>query len=125
MNNRLMIGLWRLMIKLPPSLWEKRMAGAKEKFKKEFSFMTGDHRAVHHYVVRQLPYGKDPLSPSAIAAALGMTRERVDALLDDLEKHMTFLYRNGNRDVVWAYPVTLEKTPHRLAFHTGEEIFAA
>ncbi len=125
MNNQLMIGLWRLMIQLPPSLLEGRMAKAKEKFARELAFMTGEHRAVHHYVVRQLPYATSPLAPEAIAAALGMDRERVETLLDDLERHMTFLFRNDRREVVWAYPVTLEKTPHHLTFGTGETVYAA
>jgi hypothetical protein len=125
MNNRLMIGLWRLMIQLPPALWEGRIARTEDKFKRELRFMTDEHRAVHHYVVRQLPAVGVPLSPESVAAALGMARERVDAILDDLERHMTFLYRNGHRDVVWAYPVTVEKTPHRLTFNTGEKIYAA
>jgi hypothetical protein len=124
-NNRLMIGLWRLMIQLPPSLLEGRMAKAKEKFARELAFMTGEHRAVHHYAVRQLPYATAPLAPEAIAAALNMDRERVEALLDDLERHMTFLFRNDRREVVWAYPVTLEKTPHHLTFGTGETVYAA
>ena len=125
MNNQWMIGLWRLTIQLPPSLLEGRMAKAKEKFARELVFMTGEHRAVHHDVVRRLPSATAPLAPETIAAALGMTRERVAALLDDLESHMTFLFRNDRREVVWAYPVTLAKTPHRLTFSTGETIYAA
>jgi hypothetical protein len=49
----------------------------------------------------------------------------VNAILDDLEKHMTFLFRNQAGEVVWAYPVTVEKTPHRVTFDTGETIYAA
>jgi len=125
MQNRLMIGLWRLMIQLPPSLLEGMMAKAREKFARELAFMTGEHRMVHHYAVRQLPYATSPLAPESIAAALGMNREKVEALLDDLERHMTFLFMNDRREVVWAYPVTLEKTPHHLTFGTGETVYAA
>jgi len=38
---------------------------------------------------------------------------------------MTFLYRNVAGNVVWAYPVTVEQTPHRVIFNTGESIYAA
>jgi hypothetical protein len=45
--------------------------------------------------------------------------------LDELEQHMTFLFRNAQGDVVWAYPVTVEQTPHRITFDTGEQLYAA
>ena len=38
---------------------------------------------------------------------------------------MTFLFRNSQGAVTWAYPVTVEPTPHRVAFSTGEEVYAA
>jgi hypothetical protein len=38
---------------------------------------------------------------------------------------MTFICRNDEGMAVWAYPVTVEKTPHRLTFSTGEQIYAA
>ena len=38
---------------------------------------------------------------------------------------MTFLFRDNHGRVVWAYPVTVEKTPHHVRFDTGEELYAA
>jgi hypothetical protein len=38
---------------------------------------------------------------------------------------MTFLFRNEHGAVEWAYPVTAARTPHRVAFSTGERINAA
>ena len=46
-------------------------------------------------------------------------------LLDDLEKHLFFLVRDRGGNVSWAFPVTSDRTPHRLRFSTGERIFAA
>ncbi len=46
-------------------------------------------------------------------------------VLDDLEKHMTFLFRNKGGEVTWAYPVTVDKTPNHLTFSSGEQIYAA
>jgi hypothetical protein len=45
--------------------------------------------------------------------------------LDDLERHLTFLYRAPDGAVAWAYPVTTAPTSHRLTFSTGERINAA
>ena len=54
----------------------------------------------------------EPLRPEVIAAGVGLPVERVQALLDDLEAGMTFLYRNPAGAVHWAYPVTADETPH-------------
>ena len=125
MKNRILLGLWRYIFKVPPSLLEKGRARSKEKFAEHMAFMTKDHRLVHHHVVRELPYAKSPIQPEAVATALGLTIEQVRAILDDLEKHMTFIYRNQAGEIVWAYPVTLEKTPHHVTFGSGETCYAA
>lgn len=36
-----------------------------------------------------------------------------------------FLFRNSEGEVTWAYPVTVEKTPHSVTFGTGERIYTA
>jgi hypothetical protein len=38
---------------------------------------------------------------------------------------MTFLFRNDGGSVTWAYPVTVEQTPHHMSFSTGERAYAA
>ena len=80
---------------------------------------------IHHFVVRELPYIGKPLAPESIATRLELSADRVKDALDHLEKRMTFLYRNKNGEVVWAYPVTVEKTPHKITFSTGEQLYAA
>lgn len=125
MKNKFMMGFWRYMVNLPPFLWEKDMLKAKSKFEAELGFMSEEHRRVHHFVVRELPYFGSPLPPEVIANKLDFPIERVNAILDDLEKHMTFLFRNSEGAVVWAYPVTVENTPHHVTFNTGEELYAA
>jgi hypothetical protein len=125
MKNTLMLGLWRYMIKVPPFLWEKQILGAKKKFEAELGFMTAEHRAVHHCAVRELPAAGRPLSPGSIAKMTDLPVDRVIALLEELEEHMTFLFRNAQGEVVWAYPVTVDRTPHRVTFNSGERLYAA
>lgn len=125
MKNKIMMGFWRCMLNVPPFLWEKRIFEAKKKFQTELSFMSDKHRLVHHFVVRELPHAGKPLSPDFVANKLDLAVGRVTAILGDLEKHMTFLFRNEQGEVVWAYPVTVEKTPHHVTFNTGEELYAA
>jgi hypothetical protein len=38
---------------------------------------------------------------------------------------MTFLFRNEQGSVTWAYPVTVDQTPHRVTFSSGEQVYAA
>jgi hypothetical protein len=125
MKNKLMIGFWRYMVNLPSRVWEKEISKAKGKFEAELGFMTDEHRLVHHFVVRELAYAGEPLSSEVVANKLDLPISQVNAILDDLEKHMTFLFRDNHARVVWAYPVTVDKTPHHVTFDTGEELYAA
>jgi hypothetical protein len=125
MPEKLMIGLWRFIVKLPPALWEKKVIKAARDFEALSGSFTEDHRRVHHFVVRQMPAAGGPLAPSVVADGLGLPLKRVTALLDDLEKNMTYLWRNEQDQVIWAYPVTVEPTPHRVTFSTGERLYAA
>ena len=90
------------------------------------AFMTTAHRTVRNFVVRELPRnGGRPLTPTQIASSLSLDSQSVPGLLDDLESHLLFLVRNVHGDVSWAFPVTSDRTPHRLRFSTGERIFGA
>lgn len=125
MKNSIMLGLWRYIFKIPPSLLDKGMAKSKEKLAAHMAFITMDHRRVHHHVVRELPRAKGPIQPGDVAGALGLSMDRIRTILDDLEEHMTFIYRNKEGGIVWAYPVTLEETPHHVTFESGETCYAA
>lgn len=127
MKDRIMLGLWKYMISLPPFLMDmkKQIEREKTRYEAAMGFMREDHRRVHHFVVRHLPASGKPLSPDVIAGNTGLGRDHVISILDDLEKHMTFLFRNKHGDVTWAYPVTVERTPHHLIFSSGEQIYAA
>ena len=87
--------------------------------------MTADHHRVRNFVVSELPRAAAPLSPELIAARLELPLTGVVAILDDLEKHMTFLFRNPQGAVEWAYPVTVARTPHKVTFSSGEKLYAA
>jgi hypothetical protein len=85
------------------------------------AFMTPQHRAVRNFVVRDLPRNRRrPLTPAQIAHSLQMDRSTVARLLDDLEPRLFFLVRDVRGNVSWAFPVTSDRTPHRLRFSTGE-----
>jgi hypothetical protein len=87
--------------------------------------MSAEHHLVRNFVVSELPRIGRPLSPELIAQRLDLPEARVRIILEDLEKHLTFLFRNAQGAVAWAYPVTTDQTPHRVTFSTGEQIHAA
>ncbi|MEW6350164.1 MAG: hypothetical protein AB1646_13945 [Thermodesulfobacteriota bacterium] len=125
MGNRLMIGVWRYLVGVPEFLWEKQIEKSERKVTRHTRFMSPEHRLVHHFAVREMPRLGSPIPPEQISRELGLTAERTVQILDDLEKRLTFLYRNGEGQVTWAYPVTVEKTPHAVTFDSGERLYAA
>jgi hypothetical protein len=105
--------------------WEAGLAAIKGHVAAGLAFMTDEHHRVRNFVVRELPGIGSPLTPEFIAESLNLTVARVKVILDELEKHMTFLFRNEAGAVAWAYPVTVDPTPHRISFDTGESLYAA
>jgi len=125
MRNRLLLGMWRLMVPLPETVWQGQVAKGADGAVASLAFMSEDHHRVRDFVVTEIPRAGEPLSPETIANALDLPLERVLVLLDELEEKMTFLYRSERGAVTWAYPVTVDRTPHRVAFSTGEQGYAA
>ncbi len=125
MTNNLLLGIWRHVFPVPSAIWRKQVAEKAEQTQAHLAFMSPDHHRVRNLVVRELPRLNKPIAPEWIAHELNLSIENVIAILDDLEKHLTFLFRNGEGAVTWAYPVTVDETPHRVTLSTGEPIFAA
>lgn len=125
MGGKVRMGLWRHMLPLPGALLGMGVEKGRKRIIEELSFMTIEHRVVHHFIVRQLPSHGIPMAPALVAEAVELPLERVTAIIQELEEHMTFLFRNDEGAVVWAYPVTVEQTPHRMTFSSGENIYAA
>jgi hypothetical protein len=126
--NNLLLGFWRAMIPLPSMVWQGQISKEAQKIEAALGFMSPEHRRVHHFVVRELPRVGgvgEPLAPESIAQRLNLPVVRVNAILDELEKHMTFLFRDEQGAVAWAYPVTVDRTPHHVTFDTGEQVYAA
>ena len=121
MDESLLVGLWRLAIPIPPGIWTKRDQGGGD----PLGFMTEAHHKVRNFAVLELPRSGKPLPPERIAQELQLPQARVAEILDELERHKTFLFRNAQGAVTWAYPVTVDPTPHRLSFSTGEQVYAA
>jgi hypothetical protein len=125
MNKSLLLGLGRFLLRIPRPVWQQEVARSARASEKSLAFMTADHHKVRDFVVREMPRIAEPIPPERIAQDLGMELGQVASILDDLEKNLTFLFRDRAGAVIWAYPVTVEKTPHRITFSSGEQIYAA
>jgi len=84
-----------------------------------------DERRVQHFAVREIPRRREAIAPEIFAAELDLPLDQVSLILDELERRMTFLCRRGGEDVVWAYPVTAEETPHQVRMDGGAAFSAA
>ena len=109
---------------MPRAEWEAERAGAPEAMKKRLAFMTPEHHAVRRFAVSELPRRGHELSTEEIADALSLPRKRVATIIDELEKALFFVVRLKS-GISWAFPVTIDETPHALAFSSGERCFAA
>lgn len=113
------------LTKITRATWEKTLSEIPKNTEAELAFMSSEHHLVRNFIVRELPKIKKPLSPEFISEKLRLPVELVKDILDEFEKNLTFLFRNKQGSVVWAYPVTLDKTPHYATFSTGENLYAA
>ncbi len=122
MSGTVLMGRGRKLIRLDRGEWEKQLLQIPQHMKQRLSFMSKDHHRVRYFVVRELPRIGKPIQPARIARDLRLSLTRVVTILDELEKNLFFLVRNKEGSVVWAYPVTIDESPHRLTFSTGERL---
>lgn len=124
-RDTILVGRGHSMTNVAREAWEEKLASVPQYFKGKLSFMTAEHHLVRYFVVRELPVAGQPISAESIAGQVHLPVDRVSEILDDLERNLTFLFRNSHGEVSWAYPVTVDPTPHELIFSTGERLFAA
>lgn len=87
--------------------------------------MTDTHHQIRNFVVKELVNIQKPIEPEFISEKLNLPIELVKSILEELEKKLFFLVRNEWGAVAWAYPVTVETTPHTMDFNSGEHLYGA
>lgn len=125
MSETVLLGQDRQIIEIPRETWEQHLAQVPQHSKSRLSFMSQEHHQVRYFVVKELAGQGRPIQPEVIAQALQLPPTRVAIILDDLERELFFLVRDERGAVAWAYPVTVEPTPRRLSFSTGERLYGA
>jgi len=124
MESTPLLGVGRKMVPVPTKLWQA-LARHEVAGSGGHDFMTRDHHRVRDSAVLELPRAARPLPPAFFGERLGLPVERVVSILDELEAGMTFVFRDEAGAVTWAYPVTVDRTPHQVTFESGEEVYAA
>ncbi|HEY6410179.1 MAG TPA: hypothetical protein VIY29_22210, partial [Ktedonobacteraceae bacterium] len=115
MNDAILIGRQEKILAVSAENWHKHLAQAQEHPAAVLSFMTREHHRVRNFTVSQLPRNHGlPIRAQDISQQLQLPLATVITILDDLQQHLFFLVQNTAGEVSWAFPVTSEKTPHRL-----------
>lgn len=125
MNEMILLGKGRQMIEIPREKWEEHLTQVPHHCEIRLGFASQEHHRVRYFAVQELPRIGEPIQPELISQELGLSLERVSSILDELERNLFFLVRNEQGAVSWAYPVTVDPTPHHLTFSTDERLYAA
>ena len=125
MEEKVLLGRDREIVEIPWATWKQDLAHIPQHSQARLSFMTDAHHQIRYFVVKEIVLRQKPIEPELISDELDIPLERVNFLLEELERKLFFLVRNEKGAVAWAYPVTVETTPHKLSFASGERLFGA
>jgi hypothetical protein len=124
-SGQIIVGKDRELRSIPDDTFVNSMKHLPEHMAKRLAFMSRDHHTVRDFVVREMPRQSRPLSSRQIANVTALDLSHVSTILAELEKNLFFLVRNSEGNVSWAFPVTTDRTAHRLSFSDGDRIYGA
>ena len=93
MSDHVLVGIGRGIQSAPDDGFLKSVKSLPTRMAMRLTFMTREHHMVRDFVVRELPRQERSLSPSEIAQVIGLTKERVSAIVAELEQNLFFLVR--------------------------------
>jgi hypothetical protein len=124
-EESILLGRGHEILELPAAAWKQELAQVPQHSQSRLSFMTPAHHHVRYFVVKELASRQQPIAAKTISEQLQLPLQQVNSILDELEQELFFLVRNEQGAVAWAYPVTVEPTPHKLSFASGERLYGA
>jgi len=125
MEEKIFLGRDQNMLEVPASMWKQHLTQIPQHSQSRLSFMTDAHHQIRYFVVKEMANTQKPIEPEFISDKLNMPIELVKSILEELERKLFFLVRNEQGAVAWAYPITVEPTPHKLSFASGECLYGA
>jgi hypothetical protein len=125
MEEKILLGRGKNIIETPEAVWKQDLDQIPQHSHPRLNFMTDDHHQIRYLVVKEMAIGQKPVEPEFISEKLNIPLERVKLILEELENNLFFLVLNEQGAIAWAYPVTVETTPHKLNFTSGERLYGA
>ena len=125
MDKKILFGREQKLIEFPEATWKQHLTQIPEHSQSRLNFMTDPHHQIRYFVVKEMANRQKPIEPELISEELNLPLEQVNIILRELQEKLFFLVRNEQGAVVWAYPVTVEPTPHKLNFASGERLYGA
>jgi len=125
MEENILIGQGQKIIEVPQTTWKQHLTQIPQHVQSRLDFMTEIHHQIRYFAVKELAIRQNPIEPAYISEQLEIPLAVVNSALEELEQKLFFLVRNERGAVAWAYPVTVEITPHKIHFSSGERIYAA
>jgi hypothetical protein len=125
MEEKILLGRDREILEIPQATWKQELVQIPQHSQARLNFMTDSHHQIRYFVVKEMVIRQKPIAPELISEKLSIPLERVNFLLEELERKLFFLVRNEQGAVAWAYPITAEATPHKLSFASGERLYGA
>jgi hypothetical protein len=125
MEEMILLGRDQRILEVPQATWKQHLTQIPQHSQSRLNFMTDTHHQIRYFVVKELVNRQKPIEPEFISNKLNMPLELVKSTLEELERKLFFLVRNEQGKVAWAYPVTVDITPHKIDFGTGERLYGA
>ena len=125
MEEKILLGREQEILEIPQATWKQHLMQIPQHSQSRLDFMTDVHHQVRYFVVKEMANKQKPIEPEFISEKLNMPLEQVKLILEELERKLFFLVRNEQGAVAWAFPVTVETTPHKLSFTSGERLYGA
>jgi hypothetical protein len=125
MEEKVLLGQDQEIHEIPLATWKQDLTHVPQHVQSRLSFMTNAHHQIRYFVVKEMANTQKPIEPDYISEKLNMPLELVKPILEELERKLFFLVRNDQGAVSWAFPVTIETTPHKMNFSSGECLYAA
>ncbi len=125
MEEIILLGRDREILEFPQATWKQDLAKIPQHSQARLNFMTDTHHQIRYFVVKEMAIRQKPIEPELISDKLRIPLKRVNFILEELERKLFFLVRNEQGAIAWAYPITVETTPHKLSFASGERLYGA
>lgn len=125
MEEKILLGRDRNIVEIPEATWKQHLTQIPQHSQARLNFMTDAHHQIRYFVVREMVNTQKPIEPEFISQNLNIPLEQVKTILEELREKLFFLVQNEAGAVIWAYPVTVEATPHKLTFASGERLYGA